>query len=180
MVNGCFSLSLNICFCVCNVGILALITDPFKDQMKQWIWRCLANWQKVKLLSRVWLSATPWTGAYQAPQSMELSRQEYWSGLPFPSPGDLPDPGTEPRSPWPPTLQADALSSERPGKPTRLTNDVNLTTDKLAMWTDKWYVNSPLVTTPSSFLSEDLVRKQEVVLSPEAAHLSCFCLLSWQ
>ena len=44
-------------------------------------------------------SATPWTVAHQAPQSMGFSRQEYWSGLPFPSPGDLPDPGIEPRSP---------------------------------------------------------------------------------
>ena len=49
--------------------------------------------KKVKLLSRVWLFATPWTVAYQAPPSMEFSRQEYWSGLPFPSPGHLPDPG---------------------------------------------------------------------------------------
>ena len=47
---------------------------------------------KVKLLSRVRLFATPWTAAHQAPRSMEFSRQEYWSGLPFPSPGDLPDP----------------------------------------------------------------------------------------
>ena len=46
---------------------------------------------------------------------MGFSRQEYWSGLPFPSPGDLPDPGTEPMSP---ALQADALTSEPPGKPT--------------------------------------------------------------
>ena len=68
----------------------------------------------VKSLSRVRLSATPWTVAYQAPPSMEFSRQEYWSGLPFPSPGYLPDPGIEPGSP---TLQADALSSEPPGKP---------------------------------------------------------------
>ena len=51
-------------------------------------------------------SATPWTVAYEAPQSMEFSRQEYWSGLPFPSPVDLPDPGIEPSSP---ALQADAL-----------------------------------------------------------------------
>ena len=51
---------------------------------------------------------TPWTphGAQQAPLSMEFSRQEYWSGLPFPSPGDLPDPGIEPTSP---ALQADSL-----------------------------------------------------------------------
>ena len=54
---------------------------------------------KVKSLSRVRLFATPWTVAYQAPQSMGFSRQEYWSGLPFPSPGDLLDPGIEPRSP---------------------------------------------------------------------------------
>ena len=53
----------------------------------------------VKSLSRVRLSATSWTVAYQAPRSMEFSRQESWSGLPFPSPGDLPDPGTEPGSP---------------------------------------------------------------------------------
>ena len=54
---------------------------------------------KVKSLSRVRLFATPWTVAYQAPPSMGFSRQEYWSGLPFPSPGDLPDPGIEPGSP---------------------------------------------------------------------------------
>ena len=69
---------------------------------------------KVKLLSHVRLFATPWTIAYHASPSMEFSRQEYWSGLPFPSPGDLPDPGIEPRSP---ALQADALPSEPPGKP---------------------------------------------------------------
>ena len=52
--------------------------------------------------------------AHQGPLSMGFSRQEYWSGLPFPSPGHLPDPGIEPRSP---ALQADALTSEPPGKP---------------------------------------------------------------
>ena len=69
---------------------------------------------KVKPLSRVWLFGTPWTVAYQAPLSRGFSRQEWWSGLPFPSPGDLPDPGIEPRSP---ILQEDALLSEPPGKP---------------------------------------------------------------
>ena len=59
-------------------------------------------------------TVTPWAVAYHAPLSMEFSRQEYWSGLPLPSPGDLPDPGIEPGSP---TLQADALLSEPPGKP---------------------------------------------------------------
>ena len=57
----------------------------------------------------------PWTVAHQAPPSMGFSRQEYWSGLPFPSPGDLPNPGIEPRSP---TLQADALTPAPPGKVT--------------------------------------------------------------
>ena len=66
---------------------------------------------KVKSLSRVQLFVTPWTIAYQAPPSMGFSRQEYWSGLPFPSPGDLPNPGIEPGSP---AFQADALTSEPP------------------------------------------------------------------
>ena len=69
---------------------------------------------KVKSLSPVQLFAIPWTVVYQVSLSMGFSRQEYWSGLPFPSPGDLPDPGIQPRSP---ALQADALPSEPPGKP---------------------------------------------------------------
>ena len=69
--------------------------------------------ENVKSLSRVRLFATPWTVAHQAPLSMGFSRQEYWSGLPFPSPGYLPDPGIEPTSP---ELQADTLTSEPPGK----------------------------------------------------------------
>ena len=60
------------------------------------------------LLSRVRLFATPWIVAVQASLSMEFSRQEYWRGLPFPSPGDLPDLGIEP---WPAALQADSLHS---------------------------------------------------------------------
>ena len=54
---------------------------------------------EVKSLSRVHLFATPWTVAYQAPPSVGFSRQEYWSELPFPSPGDLPNPGIEHGSP---------------------------------------------------------------------------------
>ena len=67
---------------------------------------------KVKSLSCVQLFATAWTVAYQAPPSIGFSRQECWSGLPFPSPGDLPDPGIKPGSP---ALQADALTSEHQG-----------------------------------------------------------------
>ena len=69
---------------------------------------------KVKSLSHGQFFAIPWTVAYQAPLSMEFSRQEYWSGLPFLPPGYLPDPGIEPGSP---AFQADALLSESPGKP---------------------------------------------------------------
>ena len=68
---------------------------------------------KVKLLSYVQLFAAPWTVAYQAPRSTGFSRQKYWSGLPLPSPEDLPDPGIEPGSP---ALLADALPSEPPKK----------------------------------------------------------------
>ena len=64
---------------------------------------------KVKLLNRVQLFANPWTVAYQAPLSMGSFRKEYWTGLPFSSPWDLPDPGIEPRSP---ALQVDPLPSE--------------------------------------------------------------------
>ena len=71
---------------------------------------------KVKLLSRVRLFATPWTVARQAPLSMGFSRQECWSGLPFSSLEDLPDPGIEPGSP---ALWADSLPPKPPGKPPR-------------------------------------------------------------
>ena len=79
----------------------------------------LLNFMKVKklkvLADQLCLTlATPWTVAHQAPLSMEFSRQEYWSGWPFPFTGDLPDPGIKPRSP---ALQADVLPSEPPGKP---------------------------------------------------------------
>ena len=73
----------------------------------------------MKLLSHVQLFEAPWSVTYHAPPSMRFSGQEYWSGLPFPSPGGLPDPGIEPGSP---ALQADALTSEPPGKPYNLTH----------------------------------------------------------
>ena len=76
---------------------------------------------KVKLLSRSRPFATSWTVAYQALPSMGFSRQEYWSGLPFPSPGDLPKPGIEPGTP---ELQADALPSEPPGDLIASTNEM--------------------------------------------------------
>ena len=68
----------------------------------------------VQSLSHVQLFATPCTVAHQAPPFMEFSRQEYWSGLPWPPPGDLPDPGIEPRFP---ALQADSLQLSHQGSP---------------------------------------------------------------
>ena len=66
-----------------------------------------------QMLSRVQLFATPWTVAHQAPLTMEFSRQEYWSGLPFPTPGDLPNPGINPESP---ALAGGFFTAVPPGK----------------------------------------------------------------
>ena len=96
--------SLHLCLFCCLV--YEVIITIFLNSMKV----------KVKSLIRVWFFATPWTVAYQAPLSMGFSRQECWSGLPFTSPGDLPNPGIKP---GPPVLQADALPSEPPGKPSK-------------------------------------------------------------
>ena len=86
-------------------------TEEFKKRWQEYTER-----KKVKSLSRVQLFATLWTVAHQAPLSTGFSRQEYWSGLPFSSPGDFPNPGVKPRSP---ALQVDSLLSEPPGKPKR-------------------------------------------------------------
>ena len=77
---------------------------------------CMHAWM-LSRFSHVQLFATPWTVTHQAPLSMEFSRQEYWSELPFPSPGDLPDPGISPMSPASPALQADSLLLSHHGSP---------------------------------------------------------------
>ena len=96
-----------------------------RSPQRIWLWRPLESdfrnstgiplWSewRVKSLSRIRLFATPWTAAHQAPPSTGFSKQENWSGLPFPSPEDFPDPGIEPMSP---AFQTDALTSEPPGK----------------------------------------------------------------
>ena len=89
-----------------------------------WKWKV-----KVKSLSRVRLVVTPWTAAHQAPLSMGFSMQEYWNGLPFPPPGDLPIPGTEPTSPVSPALQADSFPLSQ-GSPNRTYFVLNLTLSK--------------------------------------------------
>ena len=88
---------------------------------------------KVKLISRVGLFVTPWTVAYQAPPSMGFSRQGYWSGVPSPSPGDLPDPGIEARSP---VLQADSLLSEPLEKPVIVSGKITLGSPSTVLYGD--------------------------------------------
>ena len=79
------------------------------------------------LLQRVRLFATAWTIGHQAPLSMGFSKQEYWSRLPCPPPGHLPDPGIEPRSP---PLQMDSLTAEPPGKPLDLRLTLNIVSSR--------------------------------------------------
>ena len=92
---------------------LGFILDEFWCTLYKFYINC-PLWCAVLSHSVMSESATPWTAAHQAPLSMDFSRQEHWTGLPCPPPGDLPNLGTEPRSP---TLQADSLLSEPPGKP---------------------------------------------------------------
>ena len=113
------------------------------------------------LLSRVWFFVILWTVASQAPLSMEFSRQEYWSGLPFPSPGDLPDSGIELRSP---SLQVDALPSEPPGNPIMYNiQSIQIIT----LWTVKiksHHLNKTKSQVFASFLSSHLVLMPEIMV----------------
>ena len=87
----------------CKIGFLLRIKWILTLTLKYWISvQTLSVKWMWKLLSCVWFFVTPWTVACQAPLSIDLSRPEYWSGKPFPSPGDFPNPGIEPSSP---TLQ---------------------------------------------------------------------------
>ena len=121
-----------------------------------------AKW-KCQSLSPVWLSATPWTVAHPVPLSMGFSRQEYWSGLPVPSPGDLPDPGMKPRCP---TWQADSLPSEPPGKPCNTQPTVNSSSQPvLGNSLILWISFSPR----QSFLQSDWRQKSQC---PQSLRLS--------
>ena len=118
---------------------------------------------KVKSLSHVRLFATLWTVAHQAPQSMEFFRQEYWSGLPFPSPEDLLNLGIEPGSP---SLQADALLSEPPGN---LTNHPYMTTGKTIALTRRIFVGKVMS------LLFNILSRLVIGFLPRSKHL----LISW-
>ena len=99
------------------------------------------------ILGHVRLFATPWTVACQAPPSMGFSRQEHWSGLPFPSPGDLPDPGIELVSPASPALAGGFFTIGPPGKPPGEPLNENIICESITWWvTNKWeylYPSSP-------------------------------------
>ena len=109
-------------------------------------WKCY--W-----LSCVWLFVTLWTVAHQAPLSMEFSRQEYWSGLPFSSAGDLPDPGIELQSlAW----QAEFLLSEPPGNPVGCIN---------SMHSGPKYTHINSIHPPALLVSGGLLRACEAVIA---------------
>ena len=80
--------------------------NVFKELNEVYVLKLNLKLSVCSLVSCVWFFVTPWTGAHQAPLSLEFSRQEYWSGLPFTSLGDFPNPGIKP---WSPALQADSL-----------------------------------------------------------------------
>ena len=105
-------------YCTWSLGIIELLA---------WI---MSEWVKLLAQSCPTL-CDPWIVAHQVPPSMGFSRQEYWSGLPFLSAGDLPDPGIEPRSS---ALQADALTSEPPGKPIEILKPVTAFITPGAWW----------------------------------------------
>ena len=81
---------------------------------------------------------TLWTIARQAPLSMGFSRQEYWSGLPYPPPGYLPDPGMEPATPASPALQADSFPTEPPGKPCKEYMRILIESTQPGTWHTVW------------------------------------------
>ena len=100
----CVYVCVCVCVCVCVFHNLLLTSSLLQSGKASVL---------VVHVNSLRLFAGSWTVACQAPLSMGFSRQEHWNGLPFPSPEDLPDPGTEPGSP---TLQADSFLSEPPGK----------------------------------------------------------------
>ena len=122
---------------------------------------------KVKSLSRVRLFVTPWIVAYQAPPSVGFSRQEYWSGWPFPSPGNLPDPGIEPRSA---ALQADALPSEPPGKPKETETQAYQTACPHVAGTGSQCIHFPKGRTVTFKAQHSLCGGAKLCPSPQQAH----------
>ena len=103
----------------CCLLVSALLASPCVYPEVCWTLYLWEQWLIIiavikTAFSRVWLFAAPWAIAHQAPLSLKFSKQEYWSGLPFPTPGDRPDPGMEPTSP---ALAGEFFTTEPPGKP---------------------------------------------------------------
>ena len=110
-------------------------------------------WMRAQSLSHIWLFVIPWPIACQAPLSMVFSRQEYWSELPFLSPGDLPRSGIQPTSPESPALAGQFFTTEPPGKP--LFSCHHLWTDVFPCFWDSWFwllAKAPLLSATWRFL----------------------------
>ena len=104
---------------ICTIGTI-LRAGNFREKNPTMLGNIYSVLHVLSHFSCVQLFATLWTVSYQAPLSMGISRQECWSGLPCPPPGDFPHPETEPISPASPALQADSLPTEPPAKPSIL------------------------------------------------------------
>ena len=122
-------------------------------------------------LSRGWLFTTLWTVACQAPSSMGLSRQEYWSGLPCPPPGDLSNPGTEPMSVISPALTGGFLPLMPPGKP--------LVSDSLKQWGRWWYSLKITAVSYYRYVWHDESYKSQIFTLCQALFLFDICVLSF-
>ena len=139
--------------CVCSASLVAQMVKSLPAMRDTWVWSLCwedplekemathssilawripmdrGGWQATVhgvtqcVFSRVWLFKTLWTIAYQAPRSMGFPRQEYWNGLSFPPPGDLPDPEIEPLSP---ILEGGFFTTQTPGKPPELNDDLQM------------------------------------------------------
>ena len=123
---------LDWCRTFCMLGLSGNgteIQDPNETLVVQPLYGSNFTKSMLSRFGHVWLIATPWTEAHQAPLSMGFPRQEYWSGLPCPPPGNLPHPGAEL------PLQADSFPTEPPGKPT---GTVNKELQRLLPDTGRW------------------------------------------
>ena len=108
--------------------------------------------------TRVWLFVTLWTAARQSPLSMGFSRQEYWSGLPFPPPGYLPNPGTQPMSPASPALQADSLPLSHWGSPNQLIDSIQALSKSWQACCRNLQADSKICMKAKTILKKNIVR----------------------
>ena len=115
--------------------------NPTDHGVVSLLYVCVCVCACAQLLQSCLTLRNPQTVAHQAPLSMEFSRQEYWSGVPCPLPGDLPDSGVESESPAYPALQVDSLPTEAWGKPFLLVTGFNLLTKAVVIYVPKGYMS---------------------------------------